>query len=197
MMKAKRLQTDRRMTLREWGDLPEDVYAELVDGVLVDDEVTTEQHDAIATHLATRFAVHFEHRGGVVFMERKFGVGRRTGRKPDVSVFLPGTKGLTGDARVTMAAPDVAIEIVTPTLRDVRRDRVEKRREYAKFGIRWYWIVDPELQTVEILGLARNGRYEHVTDASSGKLRVPGCRGLVIDVDALWRLPVPRLRAVK
>jgi Uma2 family endonuclease len=187
MMKAKRLQTDHRMSLREWGDLPEDVYAELVDGVLVDDEVTPLQHDRIATFLGVRFSNFVEQRGGIVLFERKYAVSRHTGRKPDVSVFLPGRKGLRDEDRVTMAPPDIAIEVVTPTPRDTRRDRVEKRGEYAKFGIRWYWIVDPKLQTIEILELARNGRYQHAADATSGKLRVPGCRGLAIDVDALWR----------
>ena len=188
VMKAKRLQTDHRMTLREWGELPDDVSAELVDGVLVDDEVTTETHDVIANYLGTFFGSAFWTRGGAVFVERKFGVARYTGRKPDLAVFLPGPKRLTASARVTMTPPDIAIEVITPTPRDTRRDRVEKRRDYARFGIRWYWIIDPALQTIEILGLARNGRYEHVVDATSGKLRVPGCRGLVLDVDLMWRL---------
>jgi Uma2 family endonuclease len=187
-VKAKRLQTVSRMTLKEWGELPEDADVELVDGVLVDDEVTTETHDLIASYVAAVFWDFVKARGGVAIVERKYGVGRYTGRKPDVSVFLPGTKGLTGSARVTMAPPDIAVEVITPTPRDTRRDRVEKRREYAKFGIRWYWVIDPALRTIEVLGLARNGRYEHVADASSGKLRVPGCRGLVLDVDALWRI---------
>src|SRR4051812_35653171 len=125
-MRAKRLRADHGMTLKEWGDLPEDSYVELVDGVLVDDEMTTETHDFLQTYLAAFFLKFVEPRG-VVFVERKLGISRHTGRKPDVAVFLPGTKGVTGVARVTMAPPDIAIEVVTPTPRDIRRDRVEKR----------------------------------------------------------------------
>jgi Uma2 family endonuclease len=187
MVKAKRLNAHHGMTLKEWGELPDDVYAELVDGVLVDDEMTTEQHDGLMSYLGFFFSKWVLPAGGKVFFERKFGVSRTRGRKPDVSAFLPGTAGVTGSARVTMAPADIAIEIVTATPRDIRRDRVEKRRDYAHFGIRWYWIVDPSLQTVEILGLGANGRYEHVADGSTGKLRVPGCRGRVLDLDELWR----------
>jgi Uma2 family endonuclease len=187
MMTAERSNTAKRMTLKEWGDLPDDVYAELVDGVLVEDEMTTEVHDGLMMYLGAFFFGWVQPRGGFVYpSERKYGVARYTGRKPDVSVFFAGTKGITGSARVTMAPADIAIEIVTPTPRDIRRDRVEKRRDYARVGIRWYWIVDPVLRTVEILELGPKGRYEHVRDASTGKLRVPGCRGLVLDVDALW-----------
>lgn len=185
-MKAKRLRVDHRMTLQEWGDLPEDTFAELVDGVLVDDEMTTETHDALQLYIGALFLKFVGERGSV-FVERKLGISRHTGRKPDVAVFLPGTKGVTGSARVTMAAPDIAIEVITATPRCIRRDRVEKRRDYAKLGVRWYWLVDPSLHTVEILQLGPNGRYEHVTDGSSGKLRVPGCHGLVLDLDRMWR----------
>jgi Uma2 family endonuclease len=185
-MRAKRLRVDHGMTLKEWGELPEDTYAELVDGVLVDDEMTTESHDALQLYLGALF-LGFVGERGAVFVERKLGISRHTGRKPDVAVFLPGTRGVTGSARVTMAPPDITIEIVTPTPRDIRRDRVEKRRDYARIGVRWYWLVDPSLRTVEILQLSPKGRYEHVTDGSTGKLRIPGCRGLVLDLDRMWR----------
>lgn len=174
------------MTLKEWGELPDEVSGELVDGVLEEEELTTEIHDGIAGLLFGAFLNWVRPRGGFAFIfERKYSVSRSRGRKPDVSVFLPGRKGLTGTARVTPVAPDIAIEVITATPRDQRRDRVAKRGEYARFGVRWYWLVDPSLRTVEILELGSKG-YTHVADGETGKLRVPGCRGLVIDLDDLW-----------
>ena len=79
------------------------------------------------------------------------------------------------------------VEVVTPTSRDERRDGVEKRVEYARFGIRWYWLVDPALGTFEILALDADGLYKVVTTATKGRIaKVPGCKGLRIDVDKLW-----------
>ncbi len=83
--------------------------------------------------------------------------------------------------------PDIAVEIISATPRDARRDRVEKLADYAAFGVRWYWIVDPWLRTLEVSSLNADRQYVHVVGASGGVVAdVPGCAGLAIDLDALW-----------
>ena len=63
-------------------------------------------------------------------------------------------KDAIGD-RGAEQAPDLAIEILSPST--AKHDRVRKRRFYARNGIREYWLVDVELQTIEILELIERG----------------------------------------
>jgi Uma2 family endonuclease len=61
--------------------------------------------------------------------------------------------------------------------------------EYAAFGVRSYWIVDPALRSFEVFELDASGRYAKVVGALDGVVEnIPGCEGLAIDLDALWAL---------
>jgi Uma2 family endonuclease len=79
------------------------------------------------------------------------------------------------------------VEVVTPSPRDERRDRVEKMTEYARFGVKAYWLIDPALGSFEIFDLTAERLYQQVVGVTSGRIEsVPRCPGLVVDVDALW-----------
>lgn len=176
------------MTLEAWGALPDDDPGEWVDGVVIDEEQASFVHENVVTWLiALLVAWGHSRRVRVAGSDARLGIAQKRGRKADVTVWFPEDRRppATGLIRVP---PTIAIEVVTPTPRDERRDRVEKLREYAAFGVRFYWIVDPELRTFQIHELGPDGTYVHRVDATEGRVTdVPGCAGLTIDVDGLWR----------
>lgn len=183
-----RLSAHSHLTLREWAELPEDVDGELVDGRLEEEEMANRAHERTVTWLSWRLMDWLGDReGDVTGSDHKYGVGSKRGRKPDISVFLPGRPELDGADRITMVPPDIVVEVISPTPRDIARDRIDKAREYSRFGVRWYWLVDPAGRTLEIYELGHKGRYVRAGAASGGRMTVPGCRGLKLDLDALWR----------
>jgi Uma2 family endonuclease len=175
------------MTIAEWEALPEDDSGELVDDVLVEEEVPDFIHEAIIAWLQATLRAWVLPRGGYAFgSEAKFVVGPRRGRKPDLSVFFQ-ARGKVPRRGAGRIAPDIMVEVLSPTPRDGRRDRVEKVDDYAAFGVAFYWIVDPEQRSIEILERGADGRYVHALGVLLGRVdAVPGCPGLVLDADALW-----------
>lgn len=173
------------LSLEQWAELCEDDDGELVDGELVKAEVPDPVHELAVTLLVMLFGNHLIPKGGSVFTsEVKLAVRPSRGRKADVTVYLPG--GHRPPRRgLLRSPPDLLVEVVTPTPRDERRDRVEKMSEYQAFGVRYYRLVDPALGSVEIFEL-REGVYARIAAATSGTVDVPGCEGLTFDLDAFW-----------
>lgn len=174
------------MTLAEWAELPEDEPGELVDGQLVEDEEVGYLHEVIVAWLIWTLRSWLAPRGGYIgASDARFGVSPGRGRKPDLSVYLPGRKP-PAHGLVTLP-PDIMIEVVSPRPKDARRDRVEKMNEYAVFGVRYYWIVDPPIRSFEIFELGADGRYVRALGVAEGMVEnVPGCEHLTLDLDALW-----------
>jgi Uma2 family endonuclease len=105
--------------------------------------------------------------------------------KADLTVYLPGRVPPARGA-VTIP-PDVAVEVVSPSPRDQRRDSLEKMEEYARFGIQTYWVVDPQARSLEIFVRGSDGAYVRDVKATAGALAdIPICPGLRIDLDAMW-----------
>ena len=80
--------------------------------------------------------------------------------------------------------PDLVVEVISPSTE--RTDRVEKFVEYARAGVREYWMVDPEKRSVEVYGLKRGayillGSYDTSKIAKSEIL--PGFK---VNVDELF-----------
>jgi Uma2 family endonuclease len=144
-------------------------------------------HEIVVAWFVAVLRLWARRRGGFALgSEAKIAVGPRRGRKPDVSVFV-GARPALG-ATLVRVAPHLVVEVVSERPRDARRDRVEKIHDYAAAGVKYYWIVDPQLRTLEILERGARGRFAHVLDVSAGRVdRVPGCEGLALDLDDLWR----------
>jgi Uma2 family endonuclease len=111
-------------------------------------------------------------------------LGRGKFREPDIGYF---EKHRIKDTRTPPESADLVMEVVSPGHENRERDLVVKRREYAKAGIREYWIVDPEEQTITVFTLAGktfkvHGIFKPGEDATSKLLK--GFKVAVSDVFA-------------
>jgi Uma2 family endonuclease len=159
--------TPVRLTLAEYlaYDDGTDNHYELVDGELVLVPPPTHLHRRIAQLLERLFQAEIQRlnyqwetgRGDI-------GVSTQSSRRsitriPDVVVFdRSDIEAPTGVAILTVP-PRLVVEVVSPGEINRKRDYEQKPREYQRFGIPEYWIVDPERQVVTTLILF-DGLYE-------------------------------------
>lgn len=73
--------------------------------------------------------------------------------EPDITVVCDMNKL---DDRGCKGAPDLIIEVLSPST--ARSDRLVKLGQYQKAGVREYWIVSPDEQTVQVYCL-QNGYF--------------------------------------
>ena len=85
-------------------------------------------------------------------------------------------------------APDLIIEILSPATAE--RDRTYKRTLYARSGVREYWIVDPEKQSIEVMKLGEKGFETWGIYRKGEDLVSPLLEGLCLNLGEIFSLPL-------
>jgi Uma2 family endonuclease len=85
-------------------------------------------------------------------------------------------------------APALVVEIFSKSTR--KKDAPIKRRLYERTGVREYWLVDPELDLVQVFRRTDDGRYTkaaELTAEDGHTLTTPLIDGCAIDLRELFR----------
>lgn len=103
--------------------------------------------------------------------------------QPDISIFCDKKKL---DEKGAIGAPELTVEILSPSTST--KDIKTKLLLYQKYAVKEYWIVDPEQETIEILGLDQEGRYQPGKVYSNEETLTGSLfDGFSIDLEALFK----------
>ncbi|GHV82016.1 hypothetical protein AGMMS49991_05740 [Spirochaetia bacterium] len=105
--------------------------------------------------------------------------------EPDIVVICDSSKL---DARGCNGAPDLIIEILSPSNRS--HDKLVKFQKYLAAGVREYWIVDPEEQLVHV-HILDAGRYITTVYGPEDDVPVSILPGCVIKLPEVFTLSQP------
>jgi len=83
--------------------------------------------------------------------------------EPDLLYISRERRDILTDKHV-QGAPDLVVEVLSPGTR--KTDEVKKRDLYKRFGVREYWIVDPELDTIKVYRQVE-GAFARVAELSA------------------------------
>lgn len=153
-MEAK--QQEKIYTLEDIYALPEGKRAELIDGQIYYMSAPGLTHQRILGRLYQMIADYVNgHEGKCEVLPAPFAVFLKEDDinylEPDISVICETSKL---DENGCHGAPDWVIEIVSPSSRS--RDYIRKMLKYGTAGVREYWIVDPEKQTVTVYNFEKD-----------------------------------------
>ena len=136
-------------TFEDYEHLPEGAPYEFIEGQLIMSPYPTPQHQIITKHLLVGLN-HYtqEHAIGIV-IQSPIGVklSETTVLEPDILFIAEHRCEIIGDKYIE-GAPDLVVEVLSPS--NAYYDLRKKKRLYEQFGVREYWIVDPEEQSVEV-----------------------------------------------
>jgi len=142
-----------------YATLPEDGHRyEIVDGVLLDmTPAPGIPHQNAVLQFSYYLIIHVKNAAmGKVFLSPvDVELTPKKVFQPDIAVVLNARLDRVITSHI-VGAPDLLIEVASP--RTVKHDHTTKRKAYALAGVTEYWLVDPILETVEVLSL-RDSAY--------------------------------------
>lgn len=146
-------------TIADIEALPEGERAELIDGELFRMDAPTWTHQEIQMALSAQIWNYIaRHNGSCKVLPAPFAVYIKKDKhnyvEPDISVICDEEKK---SEKGCQGAPDWTIEIISPSSKTMDYER--KVKLYREAGVREYWIVDPETETVTVYD------FEHGKDA--------------------------------
>ena len=159
------------LTYEDYAALPNDGNRyEILEGELAVTPAPSTKHQTASVNLTVLLTQHIKARDlGKLFHAPVDLILESTSvLQPDLLFVAKARQNIITD-RAVEGAPDLVIEILSPTTS--RSDRVTKAQIYARHKVPAYWIVDPELETVEIYLL--NVDSYRLTATLQGEIPMP------------------------
>ena len=138
------METPPRTIMEVYKSLPEGTLAELIDNVIYMSPSPVTNHQRILLKLSFQFSSHLESGKGEVLIA-PFDVyldETSNAVQPDIVIILNDNPGLLEPNGHFHGVPDLLVEVLSPGNKD--HDLVKKKDLYDRFGVKEYWIVDPE-----------------------------------------------------
>lgn len=174
------------LTYKDYAALPDDGRRyQILDGELYVTPAPNRLHQKVSANLCAALHAHVRRHalGEVYAAPTDVILEDTTIVQPDI-LFVANDRFRLRSARGIEGAPTLAVEILSPSTAET--DRHAKLRLYARFGIPWYWIVDPDVRSVEVYRL-EGLRYALVSrHAAADTFSAEPFVDLALTPDALW-----------
>ena len=174
-----------KFSVKEYMTTPEDKRYQLLDGEMILAPSPTARHQTIAMNLvlALQGFVREHSAGRVWFAPLDVVLSNYDVAQPDILFVSNERAGIVTEANI-QGGPDLVVEILSPATAEY--DRGYKQLLYSRHGVREYWIVDPDAETVEVLAEGDGGMVRRAAYRREQTLTSPLLDGLSIDLEQVF-----------
>ena len=175
-----------KFTVKDYMSTPNDKRYQLLDGEMIVAPSPVTRHQSVLFRLCR--AMHdFVSAGklGEVFVAPfDLVLSNHDVAQPDILFVSNARSAIITEANI-QGAPDLVVEILSPGT--AAYDRGYKQALYGRHGVREYWLVDPDAETVEVLSLGEQGLERFATYSGGQTLESRLLEGLSIELDAVFQ----------
>ena len=145
--------------------LPEGTLCEVIDNVLYRSPAPKYNHQRLTGLIYSRLVNHIEKESSGEVITSPFDVyleNLLSAVQPDVLYISNENRSILKEDGYIHGAPDLIVEVLSI---DIKRDKVQKKSLYERAGVKEYFIVNPNDNTVLAYALNNQSSYELVYEA--------------------------------
>ena len=148
------LHEKRKFTYQDHCKLPPEIRAEILDGELLMCASPNTRHQRISRKIEISLCNWVEKKdlGEVLNAPMDVVLSPYDVVQPDILFVSKERSKIITEPNI-QGAPDLVIEILSPG--DEKRDTVRKKAIYEKYGVKEFWIVDPDIKSISVFYLEK------------------------------------------
>lgn len=175
---------EKRLNVTYYKLLPEGAPYQLIEGELIVTPAPNPRHQIILGNIVDKIRQFVKDRAIVLFSPIDVYLDDENAFQPDMIVIFNERKDIIKKDGI-YGPPDLVIEVLSPSTAsyDIR----EKFRVYERSGVKEYWIVDPEINSIEVYS-NEEGHFSLITKVEgSGRASSSLLKGFEIDLEEVFK----------
>lgn len=179
------LKTKLKYTYDDYANLYDDRRYELIEGELYMVPSPGFYHQTISmniSHLLKMF-VKENNLGVAIYAPFDVVLSETDVVQPDIIFVSKGKLGLITEKNLR-GAPDLAVEILSTSTKE--RDKLVKKKLYMEYGVKEFWIVDPDKKAIDVMVLKETGFETFGIYFIDDKLISPLLKGFRLDLKEVF-----------
>ena len=179
---------EKTYNIKDYKLLPEGAPYQLIEGELIMTPAPSPLHQIISANIfeKIRRVSREKNIGLVLYSPVDVYLDEKNAYQPDI-VFIGKERQDIIKEDGIYGAPDLVIEILSPSTGyyDIKK----KFRVYERYGVKEYWIVDPDMRCIEIFLLNNQGEFSlGLKVCEKGTVKSAILEGLEISIDEILKI---------